>query len=96
MSTLETEEDLLSTLNSNTPPDSPVDGTMSTVNLQTDITTTDQCTELDEQNAEMQIPSSSNQPSTLDNNAIQPLDNAIQPFDNPDVRSPSSPNQPTT
>jgi hypothetical protein len=42
------------------------------------------------------IPFSSNQPSILDNNAIQPLDIAIQPLDNPDVRSPSSSDQPTT
>jgi hypothetical protein len=42
------------------------------------------------------IPSSSNQPSTLDNNAIQLLDIAIQPLDNPDVRSPSSSDQTNT
>jgi hypothetical protein len=42
------------------------------------------------------IPSSSNQPRILNNNAIQPLDIAIQPLNDPDVRSPSSPDQPTT
>jgi hypothetical protein len=64
ISTLETEEDRLSTLTFNTPPDSPVDGGMSTANLHTD-----QSAGLDEQNADiyMQILSSFNEPCTLDN-----------------------------
>jgi hypothetical protein len=60
----------LSNLTSNIPPDSPGDGTTCIANLQTDITTTDQSAELDEQNAVIQIPSSSNQPTTLDNKVI--------------------------
>jgi hypothetical protein len=52
------------------PPDSPVDGGISTANLHTDITANDQSAELDEQNADIQIPSSFNDPSTLDKNAM--------------------------
>jgi hypothetical protein len=55
-------EEFLSTLTSNTPPDSSVDDTTSTANLQIDETTTDQSAALDEQNADMHILSSSNQP----------------------------------